>query len=236
MENALAALKVFDWGADEKALIPIDNAIKQANQDSKKISQIELLLLDILSDNTPRPGKEFICRRLAVIGSNRAISVLSKLLVKSETTDMARYALERMPINAASEVLRNAMVKTEGMVRIGIIDSLGKRRDKHACAALAELLNESDTNLVNAAATALGYIANEQAEQALAAAKSSVPASCQIRVLDAYLCCADMLVTQGNAARAMNIYAELIDENIPEVIRCAAKQAIQRVKEKEVQL
>ena len=232
MDKAMAALKAFDWGDDRDALEPIEEAINQAHKDPVALSGIEASLLDVLTGETPRPGKEFICRRLAMMGSDRAVPVLEKLLLEAETADMARYALERIPGDVASRVLRDALVKTKGTLRIGIINSLGQRRDSGACAALTALLGESDVALIKAAAAALGCIANEQATQSLAAAKDAVPASCRLSVLDAYLRCADALLTGGKAAKALAIYTELGGEDMPKAIQYAAKRGALRTKGK----
>jgi len=226
MDKAMAALKTFDWGSNRESLEPILAAMVQAHPNPEALGRIETALLTCLAGETPLPGKEFICRQLAVMGSDRAVPVLGKLLVEAETADMARYALERLPGDAASQTLREALVKAKGTLRLGIIDSLGQRRDRGACQALAALLDGSDGALTQAAATALGCIANRRARQALAAAKDRVPTACRLSVLDAYLRCADALLARGKTAQALAIYTELGDSSMPQAIQIAAKRGV----------
>ena len=42
---------------------------------------------------------------------------------------MARYALERIPAAAAAAALRDALPKLTGTLKVGVIGSLGVRRD-----------------------------------------------------------------------------------------------------------
>jgi HEAT repeat protein len=230
MDKAMAALKTFDWSGNRDALEPILDAIVRAHSDPEALGRIETALLACLTGQTPRPGKEFICRQLAVMGSDRAVPVLGKLLVEAETADMARYALERLPGDAASQMLREALVKTKGTLRLGIVDSLGQRRDRGACQALAALLEGPDAALTQAAAAALGRIANGRARQALAAAKDRVPVTCRMSVLDAYLRCADALLARGRAAQAQAIYTELSGPSMPRAIQIAAKRGERNAK------
>ena len=188
MENALAALKAFDWGADRNALKPITKAISEAH-DNPEASVRERKLLGVLAGETKGPGKEFICRELGLVGSARALPALERLLLDPETADIARFALERIPDDAASAVLRDALEKTTGLQRIGIINSLGQRQDRGSCKALAALLGDAELPLARAAAEALGRIADKDATRALAAGKDSASAPNRACVLDAYLRC-----------------------------------------------
>jgi hypothetical protein len=107
-------------------------------------------------------------------------------------------------------------------VKIGIINSLGQRRDKGAVGALSGLLGGSDEAVAAAAAAALGQIADSAATQALAGAKDKTSGKVQLVVLDAYLKCADQLVAGGKKAEALAIYKELQKEGMPKPIRTAA--------------
>ena len=112
--------------------------------------------------------------------------------------------------------------KAKGKAKIGIINSLGQRRDKGAVGALSGLLGASDEAVATAAAAALGQIADSQATKALAEAKNKAGGKLLLVVLDAYLKCADQLVADGNKVGAQAIYKELQKEGMPKPIRTAA--------------
>ena len=124
---------------------------------------------------------------MGLVGSARALPALERLSLDPETADIARFALERIPDDAASAVLRDALEKTTGLQRIGIINSLGQRQDRGSCKALAALLGDAELPLARAAAEALGRIADKDATRALAAGKDSALAPNRACVLDAYL-------------------------------------------------
>ena len=66
----------------------------------------------------------------------------------------ARYALEGMPYAEASAALRDAIGKTSGATRAGLIDSVGRRRDAAARPLLVPLLSDADATVAVAAASA----------------------------------------------------------------------------------
>ena len=148
--------------------------------------------------------------------------MLGRMLTDEETSDMARYALERIPGTAVNDVLRRALRKAKGKPQVGIINSLGQRRDRKAVRALSGLVGNPDETVAVAAAAALGQIADSRATEALAAAKDKTSGKLQILVLDSYLRCADQLVVEGNRAKALAIYKELQKEGMPKPIRTAA--------------
>ena len=93
----------------------------------------------------------------------------------SKLSHSARYALESMPSRKAGQALTDALGKTSGLTKVGIINSLGMRGEKRAVPALAKLLADQDAHVAAAAATALGQIGGTSALKALqkAPARSS---------------------------------------------------------------
>ena len=129
--------------------------------------------------------------------------------------DMARYALERIPGAAVNAALREALLKTSGTAKVGIINSLGQRRDKKAVKELAKLVYDSDALTADAAAAALGKIASPGATKALAAARTKTKGKLRLVVLDSYLKCADRLAARGKKSEASAIYKQLSGEPAP---------------------
>ena len=112
-------------------------------------------------------GQGRVCRDLALLGGDAAVPSLGALLAAPETAEMARYALERIPGERSVAALRQALGRTSGAVKIGIVNSLGRRRDGASVDVLKALLVSSDAPLAGAAAEALGRIGNRAASQAL---------------------------------------------------------------------
>ena len=106
---------------------------------------------------------------------------------------MARFALERMPAPEAAQALRDAAAKVNNELKVGVIGSLGSRRDAAAIPVLKGLLTDSDPSVARAAALALGAIGGVDAASVLKEAASS-EAGNKPAVMDALLACAEALL------------------------------------------
>ncbi|GAG59805.1 unnamed protein product, partial [marine sediment metagenome] len=162
------------------------------------------------------------CRKLSIIGTEASVPTLAEMLTKKETSDMARFALERIPGEAVDEALRKALLETAGKMRVGIINSLGQRRDSKSVSALKSLIYDSDITTAVAAVSALGQIASTEAAQVLAGAKEKTTGKLHLLVLDAYIKCAEQLVARGECHQALGIYKQLYVSSEPAPIRFAA--------------
>jgi len=218
----LEKVKTYDWGQSRLALTEVSELIKKAQGDKSQLAKIENDLLMVLKSDATRAGKQFVCRELSIIGTEQSVPTLAKMLADEETSDMARYALERIPGSAVDEALRRSLRGAGGNARIGIINSLGQRRDKGAVRILSRILGRSNQDAAIAAAAALGQIANSLAADALGEAKNKAEGKLLSVVLDAYLKCADQMVADGNKIKAIGIYKELQKESMPKPIRTAA--------------
>ena len=222
LQELLGKVKTYDWGQSRLVLTEVSDIIKKAHGSSSELRKIEKGLLGVLTSDSTRAGKQFVCREVSIIGTGQSVAALANMLTDEETSDMARYALERIPGTAVNEALRGALRKAKGKPKIGIINSLGQRRDRRAVRALSRLVGNSDKTVATAAAAALGQIADSRATEALAAAKDKATGKLQMVVLDSYLRCADQLVADGKKADALAIYRGLQKPDMPKPIRTAA--------------
>ena len=204
----------------------ITEGIKKAHGDKAATAAIEKGLLGVLNSDAKRAGKQFACRQLSLIGTDASVATLGKMLTGEDTSDMARYALERISGSAAGGALLAALAKATGKAKVGIVNSLGVRSEGKASAALGKLLGDSDATLAAAAAAALGEIANKAACAALGKAAKTTKGKVQLRVLDAYLKCADALAKSGNKTEARAIYMSLQKKDLPKPIRTAALRGV----------
>ncbi|MCH8136740.1 MAG: HEAT repeat domain-containing protein [Proteobacteria bacterium] len=158
-----------------------------------------------------------------MIGTEASAGTLAGMLSDLRTSDMARYALERIDGKAVDSVLRSALGKTSGKIQVGIIGSLGMRRDAKSTAALTELLNSTDLMVAEAAVSALGRIGTSKAAKSLKqAGKNMVGKPLRVKVMDAYLQCADQLAKQGKKSEAKGMYEEIYSVGVTKMIRVAA--------------
>lgn len=222
----LEKIKTYDWDQSRLVLNEVTNAIKNAYGNKTETANIEKSLLSILESDATRAGKQFVCRQLSIIGTDQSVPVLAGMLTGQDTSDMARLALERIPGETADSALRDALPKTTGRIKAGIINSVGQRQDKQAVSMLNKLVSDSDEMIANAAVSALGQIADEQAAGTLAEAKDKTTGILQMLVMDSYLLCADKFAAAGKKTQALSIYKEMSKKEIPESIRAAATKGM----------
>jgi HEAT repeat protein len=224
LDQALEALKTYDWGADPNTLNPIDDAIVATHGDAAARRKLEDSLTALLKSEVSRDAKDFVCRKLMVVGTAASIPTLAELLPNKDLSHMARYALERIPAPEAAAALRDALPNLPPELQVGVIGSLGVRRDEASIPAIAGLLSASDASVARAAAIALGDIRTSAAAQALAKMGSANDAN--IAVADASLACAEGLLSDGKKAEALAIYKGYIGESQPKHVRLAATRGM----------
>ena len=75
--------------------------------------------------------------RLSLVGTKDSVAPLAALLGDEKLSHLARYGLEPIPDPAVDDALRDALGKLKGRPLIGVIGSLGVRRDAKAIEPLA---------------------------------------------------------------------------------------------------
>lgn len=225
LDQAFEALKTYDWGADPKILGPIDEAVVATHGDLAARRELEARLAAVLKTEVSRDAKDYVCRKLAVIGTAASVPVLAELLPSKELSHMARYALERIPAPEAAQAMRDALPKIDNALKIGVMGSLGVRQDVAAVPALAALLADADANVARSAALALGAIRAPEAARALRKARPEA-SEMKIAVTDASLACAEGLLAAGKKVEAMAIYKGFTGEDQPKHVRLAATRGM----------
>jgi HEAT repeat protein len=225
LDQAFDALKTYDWGTDAGPLNPINEAVITSRGNEAARKDLETRLAAVLKSEVSRDAKDFVCRKLMLVGTAASVPTLAELLPNAELSHMGRFALERIPAPEAAAALRDALGKTTGAQKIGVIASLGSRGDAASVPALASLLSDGDDAGARAAAYALGDIRTPEAAAALSAAKPA-GAGAKQAVTDASLSCAEKLLASDKQAEALAIYKSLIGEDQPKQVRLAATRGM----------
>ncbi|MBN2562478.1 MAG: DUF1080 domain-containing protein [Phycisphaerae bacterium] len=168
--------------------------------------------LAVLKSDAPYKAKADACRELAIKGGRDAVPILAPMLLDEKTSHIARNALEPMPYPEAGAALRDALAKTHGRLKIGMISSLAIRKDTEAVPAIIALLGSKDDAVAQAAARALGTIAIAPAVDALNRALyvPNRPAETIRAIGDGLLDVAERRAASGNRAAAVAIYERLV--------------------------
>jgi HEAT repeat protein len=167
------------------------------------VPRSEAALIAVLESNADWTEKQTACRELRRVGRDDAVPALAALLNDPKLGHHALYALEPMPHREAGAALRDALDITSGEQQLGVIISLGARRDTKAVGALAKLMIEGGPEARATAAASLGRIASPKAVRALT--KHGTPST-----HEALLAAAQYQLDHGKKRRAANIYRDLI--------------------------
>ncbi|MCX5646798.1 MAG: HEAT repeat domain-containing protein [Phycisphaerae bacterium] len=183
-------------------------------------------LIAILQSNAGAVEKCAACQQLRICGTAQSVTALAAVLGDERVGHAARYALEGMPYAEASVALREALVRTSGAIKVGLIDSVGRRRDTAATPLLVPLLSDADSTIAVAAASALGWIGDEATTAGLNAARDSRLPEVKNAVLASLLRCAAKRLSQGNNSEAATLYRSILEAAPAAGIRNAAWRGV----------
>ena len=224
--SLVQTVKAYDFGQSREALTKISDEIRAAYGKPDELKKFEAQLIEVLQSDAKYAGKQYACRELSIIGTEQSVPALAGMLTSEEYSDMARYAIERIPGEAASKALLDAMGKAQGNAKVGIVNSLGERGYVPAAGAIAALVDNADKTLAGAAIGALGKIGGPDALKGLDKALQTAADAQKMLVYDAYLKIAEKMVAEGNKLGAQKIYASLNKEGVPQLVRSAAMKGM----------
>ena len=183
--------------------------------DAESSADKQRKLIAILQSDAPSAEKAITCKKLAVYGSKDAVPALAPLLLNKELNSWARTALEVITDPTADDALRDALGKTQGRLLIGVMNSIGVRRDAKAVGPLVAHLKDADAEVASAAASALGRIGGAVAAQALEQVLPNAPKGVISEVAEGCVRCAERFLAEGKAAEAMKLYDTVRKASVP---------------------
>jgi HEAT repeat protein len=191
------------------------------------------LIAVIKSADATHKEKVDACRGLALIATEKAVVPLAALLGDEKLSHMARYALETISEPAVDEAFRDALGKLKGMPLVGVIGSVGVRRDAQAVEALTKMLQDSDAVVAQAAARALGDIGNSEAAKSLQNELKRASGQNKLHVCEGLFRCAETAVAEGRKQQAIDIYDQLRKLDEPHQVRGGAVRGAILTRQKE---
>ena len=172
-------------------------------------------LIAILRSDAPKAEKALACKNLSVYGSKESVADLAKLLGDEQLASWARTPLEAIPGEEADAALRKASESLKGKLLVGVINSIGVRRDSGAVELLSGRLEDKDADVASAAAVALGWIGNDAAAKSLRPKLAGGPIAVRSAVAEGCVLCAERYLAGGNGAEATKIYDEVRKAEVP---------------------
>ena len=219
----LAAAKVEDRYSAQMELQRLALNAARPGAEAERAELAGILAAKAVDSAVPQPARVWVVRQLEYIGAAESVAALTTLLngQDAELKECARRALEKNPAPAATESLRVALKQGgETSWTIGLIQSLGERRDTAAVELIRPHLGNKETAL--AASFALGKIADPQAVAALWEAYDAGAAG----AADGLVAAGNRLLSAGDKAAASDLFRQLYLAGTPQ--SGAAAQAATR--------
>lgn len=185
--------------------------------------------IEVLNAEATLEEKARACQQLAVAGGPASVPVLAALLGDPQLGEYARYALEPMAGPAADKALRAAVVRLSGPARLGVIHSLGVRRDGRAVDELEELITSREPGVPGAALLALGRIATPDAVAVIRRALGRADPAVRVAAAHGALAAADALRAQQPGAAAM-LCESIRSADVPVSLQAAATYGLVRAR------
>jgi HEAT repeat protein len=181
-------------------------------------------LVAVLKSNAQIKEKMDACRLLSIVGTKDAIEPLAALLGDEQLSHMARYGLEPIPEAAVDDAFRDALGKLNGRPLVGVIGSIGVRRDAEAVQPLVEILMKSEAipEAKSAALRALGEIGTMEAAEVLKASLDHAPPEGLPDVYEGLFRCAERFAREGSRNAAVDIYDTLREQDASHQVRAGA--------------
>jgi len=227
VEDPFVAVVEQDYGSSRLSQAAIEDLIRKTVPEHH--ATIEDRLTGILEDpSSTYAAKQFVSRMLRRIEADRSLPHLERMLLDDRLTDDARFALQAQTSPEVDRIFRASLRQLTGPARLGVIGTIGQRRDREAIPLLVELIDASDSELTSAVITALGEIGGPTAMEALDGL--DVPSEIEPLRLDALLRSADDLALEGASdeasaeasAEVHDFYERLTAESYPVPVRVAA--------------
>ena len=220
LTDGLQAVSGYDYGTDRTAIVAFDNYIRSQGLESR--AKIEAALLPLLGQaNISLGAKDYICRWLAVIGTDAAVPTLEKLTQDPQLSHLAVYALFSIDTPAARSALMSSLGAAPAALRPAIIGAIGRANVVDAVPALAKITTLDDPAQVSAALDALGAMGSSKALAALrdASVRAPLEATRQWALINAAF---DVLKANPSAEAPRAVLASLLKPGAVSSIRVAA--------------
>ncbi len=185
-------------------------------QDKSAGGAKERELLAVLQSEAAKGEKAIVCKQLAIYGTELSVPDLALLLADRDLASWARIALEAIPGPVTDAALREALGQVEGRLLIGVINSIGVRRDARAVGALTRTMSAPQADVAGAAAVALGHIGDDPAARALTQALDTGSDPVRSAIAEGCIICAEQFMLAGRMTDAVKLYDTVRRAPVPD--------------------
>lgn len=221
----------YDYDRPRTALVALEHLINDTRANPEARLQIERIMAEVLGSKATAAAKQFICKKLWIMGTDASLPALRKLLEGADSilAEAGCYALRTNESPAAAAALRNALQKASGTSLVAVVNALADKRDALSTARLVELATASDSAVSDAAIAALGKIASKDGTDALGKLHRGADATRRANAAHALLQSGQELEKRGERNAAQDVYRQLSAASEIVVVRRGALLGLQRL-------
>ena len=222
-KDLLTILSEYDYGDSRAWLNDFQDLMRRIHDTPEIYPQVEELMISFLKSDATFYGKQFVCTQIGIIGTKKSIPILSKMLINESTSEMALLGLEPINDPYVDKTLRKSLTKTKGKYKVGIINSLGVRKDSNSVKTLSKLIFDEDKLVSISSVAALGKIGTDNASQVLGTAYQQAVVPLKWDIADAWLLTAEYT---NSKEQSFSIYQEVYKSSPPVSIKTAALKGL----------
>lgn len=183
------------------------------------------LLKVIQSSETSDVDRANAFEKIGDIAGEDAVEPLAGFLLDKRWSHYARFAFQKMEGSNVTNVLLRSLDALQGDLKLGVIDTIGRRHDPIAVAPLVKLLTSGDADVAAAAAVALGEIGTTDAAAALTEAlDSEKDPNRRESLASSLLMVGQRLAQTGDTQAAIGLFDRLRNAEVPQPYRIGATQ------------
>lgn len=168
-----------------------------------------------------------LARALSEVAGDMEVPALNETLRDFDAREMARFALDRMTCQAATDALADAALNAVGVeFRIGAINALARRSGSQLVDVLKACAGDNDPEIRLAAAEALANHSDASADPLIAELGKHSGQRAQLRTTKARIRLAGKLAAAGQKDAAKNIYQAIAQSDAAPAQKKAAGRAL----------
>jgi len=157
-------------------------------------------------------AKLLACKQAAQTGTKESVPPLAAVLLDESLSHPARIALQQIPGPEATQALCHALSNAKGNILIGIVGTIGERRDPATVSPLEACLADDNPQIVFATAVALGKIGSAEALAALQNHFHHADTAQKALLVDGLFACAERLSVSGKTTEAITVYRQVQEQ------------------------
>ena len=210
----LKSISNYNIGDDRSELTKVNQIVVEALTNENKRASVETELIQFFKSDVTFDAKQFASRQLRIAGTEKTANELKDYITDEKLSDLARYAIEEIQSSLVDDLLIDALGKTSSKTQIGIINSLGFRKTVKAAQPISNLIDDNNSDLSIAAASALGEIGSDKCILYLSKHLNDKDIQLRNVAFDSYLNCIDNLFNQNRFENAYDAYNEIYQNKI----------------------